>query len=203
MGADDSTLVLADLLGRIRAAHEAGRAADLPPLVSAFISAAARRLEALAHRVIRKHAPARAGETAAVLGAAYERLAAALGRHPPPATPADYFHIAAAHLRHALLDLIRADARAARNEPLPPETPADSTAPPERVGRTEFWERFLGEVERLRPDLRRVFDLHWTQGLSHADCGAELGLTEKQARTRWEEVKVTLARRLGGFPADP
>ena len=198
-----TSIILRDLLDRIRVAHDQGRPDAIAPLVTEFIATAAARLELLAHKVLRKYAPDRAGETGDLFGAAYERLVGSLQTHLPPAAPAEYFHIAAAQLRYALLDLLRADTRAAgRATPLPADLPNDSTGPAEKVVRAEFWERFLNEVERLRPDLREIFDLHWTHGLTHAEVAERVELTTKQAKTRWEEVKLTLRNRLGEFPRE-
>jgi RNA polymerase sigma factor (sigma-70 family) len=198
-----TSIVLRNLLDRIRAAHEQKRPELIAPLVAEFIKTAAARLELLSRKVLRKYAPHRAGDTIHLFGAAYERLIGSLQIHLPPAAPAEYFHIAATHLRYALLDLLRGDARAAgRATPLPADLPTDSTGVSEKVVRTEFWERFLDEVERLRPDLRENFDLHWTHGLTHDEIAERTALTTKQAKRRWEEVKLTLRNRLGEFPRD-
>lgn len=202
MASTNSNVALTSLLDRIRRAHAENRPGDVASLVHEFIAAAAGRLQELAHRLIRKYAPDLAGETDAVVSEAYKRLHDTLATRLPPAKPDDYFPIAAVQIRFALKDMIRERINRARRSagPVPSDVPGNSTPPPEKVVRAEILERFLSEVENLPDPLRCYYDLHWTQGLPHMACGELLGLTEKQAKTRWEEIKLTLGRRLGEFP---
>jgi RNA polymerase sigma factor (sigma-70 family) len=167
--------------------------------VSQFIAQAAPRLGLLAHQLIRRHAPDFAGQTDALFSEAYQRLVASLQNRLPPANPDEYFNIAAVQIRFALKDLIREKLNSQRHAPgeVLSDVAADSTAPPEKVARSESCERLLLEIEQLPDALRRYLDLHWTQGLTHVECARILGVSEKQAKTLWEKIKLILGRRLG------
>jgi DNA-directed RNA polymerase specialized sigma24 family protein len=200
----NTTIVLTNLLDRIQQAHVDNRADDLQRLVGEFITAAAKRLEELAHRLICKYAPHMAGETDAVFSEAYKRLHDSLAVRLPPAKPADYFPMAAVQIRFALKDMIRDRVHRAQRfaGPVSSDVAGNSTSPPEKVGRAEMLERFFVVINNLPGPLRSYYDLHWIQGLSHPQCGQQLGLSLSQAKARWEEVRVTLGRRLGDFPRD-
>ena len=51
-------------------------------------------------------------------------------------------------------------------------------------------------------ELRTYLDLHWTQGFTHLECAGHIGITEKQAKSRWMDVKLWLRDQLGEFPQD-
>jgi len=198
----NTTFVLGGLLDQIRHAHAEKRSDDLPPLVREFITVAANRLDVLAQSSIRKYAPDMAGETDALFNEAYQRLVATLQKRLPPANPVDYFHIAAVQIRYALWDLLRERMKSRRHLPVPSDVAGDSTALPERLGNAELMERFFQAIEELPEPLRTYYDLHKTQGLTHLQCAERVGLTLKQAKTRWEAVQLTLGRRLGSFSRD-
>jgi RNA polymerase sigma factor (sigma-70 family) len=189
---------LRDLLDRIRQAHASNQPELLAELTRQFIGLAAPRLTQLAHQLIRKYAPDFAGQTDAVFSESYRRLVASLQKSLPPADPEEYFHIASVQIRFALKDLIRDKLNSQRRAgEIPSDVPAGSTAPPDKAIRSELWEQLFDAIESLPLDLANYFDLHWTQGLSHSECARMLGITEKQARTLWEKVKLILGRRLG------
>jgi len=190
---------LSELLEEIRRAHDQNRPDLLPGLIRQFIDQAAPRLGELAHQLIRRHAPDFAGQTDAVFNESYQRLVATLQKRLPPANPDEYFNIAAVQIRYALMELIRQKLKSQSRSAgeVSSDIVNDSTAPPEKVVRIEACERLLVKIDRLPEELRRYLDLYWTQGLTHAQGAEVLGLTEKQAKTLWEKIKLILGRRLG------
>ena len=199
-----TTVVLCSLLNQIRQAHEQKRPDALPRLVPEFIAVAARRFSELARRLIRKCAPDMVGETDAVVSEAYKRLNDSLAKYLPPAHPQEYFHCASLQIRHALQDLIRKKQveRERSDGSVPSDVVASSGGPDKKMGRIQFWERFFFVVERMPTELRTYLDLHWTQGFTHLECAGHIGITEKQAKSRWMDVKLWLRDQLGEFPQD-
>ncbi len=74
----------------------------------------------------------------------------------------------------------------------------------ERVLATLDAYRFQGDLQAADPNAHAVFLLKFAEGLTTSEAAAELGMTERQARRRWEEAKVFLRMRvLQEEPPDP
>ena len=50
----------------------------------------------------------------------------------------------------------------------------------------------IDELAKLDPRLAQVVDMRWFAGLSEADIGAALGLTERTVRRDWEKARAFL-----------
>lgn len=79
----------------------------------------------------------------------------------------------------------------------PRAEPGTETHEPAALARlTEIHEA----IEALPERLRRVVDLHWYQGISHAEVAALLGLGESTVRKDWVKARLTLVDRFGENP---
>ena len=65
-----------------------------------------------------------------------------------------------------------------------------------------MWSEFHQQVERLPEEEREVFDLLWYQGLSQAEAGQVLGVTERTIKRRWASARLRLHRVLKGTLPD-
>jgi RNA polymerase sigma factor (sigma-70 family) len=129
-----------------------------------------------------------------------------------PATPRDFFRLAAAQIRRELIDLARHyygargvgahhSSRAGRDGstgseagPLSP----DSTFDPRRLA---AWAEFHDAIGAMSEADRELFDLLWYQGLTQAEAASVLGVAERTVHSRWLAARVRLNDSLGGqFP---
>jgi RNA polymerase sigma-70 factor (ECF subfamily) len=147
-------------------------------------------------------------QTDDVLQNAALRLCRALGEFQP-ATPADFFRLAAVQIRRELLDLARRysgahglgahhgsvvgadEAPAAGAGP----NPVDTTHDPQRLA---AWTEFHGEVESLPAEEREAFDLLFYQGLSQAEAASVLDVSERTIKRRWQAARLRVSQALGG-----
>jgi RNA polymerase sigma-70 factor (ECF subfamily) len=200
--ADDSSTQLQGLLTRLRAGDPAAR--------QELVGRAYQRLLALARRILRDFPRVRSFEDSAdVLHDALPRLLRAL-EAAPPASPADFFGLAARQIKWELHDLIQRyyGPRGPGGKHVPaapageaggdPADPADTTHEPARLAR---WREFHAQVEALPGEERAVFDLLWYQGLTQAEAAAVLGVAEVTVRRRWMAARLRLQDLLrdGGF----
>ena len=72
---------------------------------------------------------------------------------------------------------------------------ASSTFDPQKLA---SWSEFHEHAGALPDEDRQVFDLIYYQGLSQADAGAVLGLSERTLQRRWRSARITLHDALGG-----
>jgi len=75
------------------------------------------------------------------------------------------------------------------------ESLAESTNEPARLA---TWTEFHERVEGLPDEDRALFDLLWYQGLTQAEAGDILGVSERTVNTRWVKARLKLHRALGG-----
>ena len=184
-----------DLLDRHRAGD--GEARDR------LIALARGRFLALARAMLRRQGHVRRWEeTDDLLQAALVRLHRSLAE----VRPEDVRHfdnLAAAQIRRELIDLARRhygprgiganhhtdgdgpDDRLARV--------ADGSARPETL---EGWAAFHEAVERLPDDERRVVELLWYGGLSHAQAAEALGVATKSIQRRWASARLLIREAL-------
>jgi RNA polymerase sigma-70 factor (ECF subfamily) len=170
------------------------------------------RLERLARKMLHDYPRLRRWEeTGDVLQNAAMRLFRALG-DVKPASVVDFLRLAALNIRRELLDLIKhyfgpQGEGAHHVTPRPDtETSSDNMAPPAQSSldpsRLAMWTEFHQEVEQLPDEERAVFDLLWYQGLSQAEAGELLGVSERTIKRRWQSARLLLHDRLHGHLPD-
>ena len=159
--------------------------------------------------MLRAHARLRRWEeTADVFQNALWRLFRSL-ESVRPATPGQFFGLAATQIRRELIDLIRhhfgAEGHATkhhtdrpREEPLVLRT-AVSNAEPETL---DEWSHFHSAVEQLPEDERDVMHLLWYDGLSQADAASALGVSVRTIKSRWRDAKLRLHDAMQGRSPD-
>ena len=182
-------------LDRLRAGDDSARAE--------LLTRACDRLARLTRKMLR--ADPRVGrweQTDDVCQNAMLRLYQALGQ-VRPATPRDFFRLAALHIRRELIDLARhhfGPAGAGRHhesvEPGPAAEVAGHADDPQRLA---GWGEFHAAIEKLPDEEREVFDLVWYHELSQAEAAALLGVSERTLQRRWRSARRLLA---GVLPAE-
>jgi RNA polymerase sigma-70 factor (ECF subfamily) len=117
---------------------------------------------------------------------------------------AEFFHLAARHIRWGLIDLARH-----YSGPQAPEAHHASDAGPEGAagqtppavdkpdsthdaGRLAVWTEFHQVVDQLPPEEREVFDLLWYQELPQAEAAALLNVSVPTVRRRWLAARLRL-----------
>jgi RNA polymerase sigma-70 factor (ECF subfamily) len=131
-----------------------------------------------------------------VLQNALIRLTRAL-RQEMPASVADFFGLAALHIRRELLDLARGHARRP-TAPLakdPPEQAGDSSTELDR------WTALHEAAGRLPEELRQVFGYTFYHGWTQKQIAELLGISDRQVRRRWVEACLRLKETVGELPA--
>jgi RNA polymerase sigma-70 factor (ECF subfamily) len=179
------------------------RAGD-PRAADDLIRQALARLTRLARRMLRAFPNVRgSADTDDVLHNSLIRLLRTL-RTLRPATPRDFFNLAAVHIRRELLDLAR-KARVRRTVPL---DPANSTAPgvpepaaPDTGPDGETWVRFHEAVDRLPVEEREVVGLAFYHKWTHARIAELFGVDERTVRRWWASARQRL-REMAGMEPD-
>jgi RNA polymerase sigma-70 factor (ECF subfamily) len=196
MSPDLSTTSLLDLIAR----YQNGDVAAL----DALIRRTGDRLERLARKMLRSFPVVRRREqTSDVLQNALVRLTRSLREVSPPST-ADFFRLAAEHLRRELLDLARYHRRRLNLPlaPLGPEEPSAAFDLPDRnipdAGDLDRWQALHEAVERLPVDLREVFGLTFYHGQTQPQIARVLSVSDRQVRRLWREACLRLNDLLGG-----
>src|SRR5262249_27352977 len=126
-----------------------------------------------------------------------------------PATPADFFRLAALNVRRELLDLSKhyygPQGQGARHASLAgdqgPESQAAALEPPDAgddANRLAAWTEFHRQVHQLPEEEREAFDLLWYQELSQAEAAALLGVSERTIKRRWQSARLRLHELLQG-----
>lgn len=190
------------LLGQLRAGDASAR--------DELISHACARLTRLARKMLRTYpGVARWEQTDDVFQNAALRLCRAL-KSMTPESPSSFFNLAAVQIRRELIDLARSHygphGLGAHHESLegvgtnkesPLDSPAVDTSGPERL---TDWTEFHEQVEALPVEKREVFNLVWYQGLTQAEAGALLGVTERVVKWRWRAARLAIHQALNGEP---
>ncbi len=182
----DSITVVQGLLERIKSGDEEAR--------NQLFAHSQDRLLWLTRVMLRDYSRVhRWEETCDVLQNALCRLNRALSV-VVPATPADYYRLAAEEIRRELIDLARhyfgpegmgsnqvSDSQ--RSDSLPPaHDPAEDTHDPAKLAQ---WTEFHQAVETLSAEEREVFNLRFYEGLSTAEIAALLDMTDRNVRYRY------------------
>ncbi len=193
-------------IDRLRAGDEAAR--------KELLNCACERLTRLTRKMLRGFPRVKRWEqTDDVVQNAVMRLYQSLAK-VKPATAADFFRLAAVSIRRELLDLAKhyygprghganyaslGVQRESKSEPHPGREPPDSSAGPENLA---AWSEFHAQVEKLPDEERELFDLLWYQGLSQAEAGALLGISERTVKRRWASARLQLHQALKGEMPD-
>jgi RNA polymerase sigma-70 factor (ECF subfamily) len=189
-------------LERLRAGDEAARAA--------LLSAACTRLGQLTRAMLKGYRRLkRWEETDDVLQQALIRLHRAL-RDVVPASPRDFYRLAALQIRRELIDLARhyfgpegcganqatnAEPAGSEEAPAPAFEQVDADHGPCQLA---AWGEFHAQVQHLPGPEQEVFGLVWYQGLTHAEAAEVLGVSAKTIQRRWQAACRKLYDALGG-----
>jgi RNA polymerase sigma-70 factor (ECF subfamily) len=185
------------LLERLRAGDPSAR--------SWLIALAQGRFAVLARAMLRRYPQVRRWEeTDDVLQAALVRLHRSLAEVRPEDVP-HFDNLAATQIRRELIDLARSyhgpEGEGARHH-------TDGTDPGERLaqvasgtGRPESldeWTEFHEAVDRLPEEERKIMDLLWYRGLTHAEAAEALGVATKTIQRRWASARLLIQEALQG-----
>lgn len=155
------------------------------------------RLELFARRMLGGFPAVRAREQVEdVLQNTLIRLTRAL-RQEMPASVADFFGLAALHIRRELLDLARSHARRPTT-PLTKDLPDRASDNPTDLDR---WAALHGAVENLPAELREVFSCTFYHGWTQNQIAELLGISDRQVRRLWVEACLRLNEAVGALPA--
>ena len=182
------TTTLRDLIARFQAGENSA--------LDSLIRRTQERLEQFARRMLGSFPNVRAREQVEdVLQNALLRLTRAL-RQEVPQSVADFFGLAALHLRRELLDLARGHARrpTAHLTKDPPDWGDDSAE-------LDRWATLHEAAGRLPEGLRQVFACTFYHGWTQNQIAELLGVSERQVRRLWVEVCLRLKAAVGDLPA--
>jgi RNA polymerase sigma-70 factor (ECF subfamily) len=183
------TTTLRDLFARFQAGENSA--------LDSLIRGTQERLEQLARRMLGGFPGVRAREHVEdVVQNALIRLTRAL-RQEMPSSVADFFGLAALHLRRELLDLARGHAgRPTAHLAKDPPDLADDT--PDELDR---WAALHEAAGRLPEELRQVFSCTFYHGWTQNQIAELLGVSERQVRRLWVEACLRLKAAVGNLPA--
>jgi RNA polymerase sigma-70 factor (ECF subfamily) len=170
-----------------------------------LIALAQGRFVALARAMLRRYPHVRRWEqTDDVLQAGLVRLYRSLADVRPEGVR-HFDNLAAAQIRRELIDLAR---RYHGPEGLGANHHTDGADPGDRLVRVadgssrpeslEEWAAFHEAVERLPEEERRVVDLLWYRGMTHAQAAEALGVATKTVQRRWASARLMIRDALGG-----
>jgi RNA polymerase sigma-70 factor (ECF subfamily) len=194
------TLLIQSYLDRLRDGDETAR--------GELLECAIERLRGLARKMLRAYPRVhRWEETDDVLQNAALRLHRTLGQITP-ATPRDFFRVAALNIRRELLDLAKhyfgPHGQGAKHASGRPADSAGATEPADRgdlstePSRLALWGEFHEQIGALPDEEREVFDLLWYQGLNQAEAAELLGVSERTIKRRWQSARLRLHEVLHG-----
>ena len=189
---------LESLIERLKAGDEAAR--------SSLIERSQQRFELLARKMLRDFERLRLrADTNDILQRTMLRLWQALEK--VELNDAQHFlRLGALNMRRELLDLVREVNRdpAAPIQPdegdseNPHGTPKCDTHDPRQL---ERWTEFHQQIENLPAAERDVFDLMYYQGLTQKDTAAQLKISAKTTKVRWDSSRVRISKAVDEFVA--
>jgi RNA polymerase sigma factor (sigma-70 family) len=196
----DTTAQLQEWIARLNSGDPSAR--------DALIQRSLNRMRRLVRHSLLQFARLRRFEdTDDVLHGAMIRLMRRLEVVRPP-TVADFFRLAAAEVRHALIDLTRhyfgPQGAGAREAPLAPVVtdasdyspePADSSHDADRLAN---WEEFHRQVELLPTEESDVFAMIWYNDLKQEEVAGALGVSIPTIKRRWLSARLKLQRWMDG-----
>ena len=190
------SLQIQGLVDRLQAGDEAAR--------KELLNCACDRMLRLTRKMLRSFPRVKRWEqTDDVLQNASLRLYRTLGQ-VRPADAAEFFRLAAVNIRRELLDLAKhyygpqgqgANHASVGNAGASAFEPSDSA---EDANRLAAWAEFHRQAELLPDEEREVFDLIWYQGLSQAEAGELLKISERTVKRRWQSARLFLHKALHG-----
>jgi RNA polymerase sigma factor (sigma-70 family) len=186
-----------DLLERHRRGDESAR--------GRLIALAQGRFVALARAMLRRYPHVRRWEqTDDLLQAALWRLHRSLAEVRPEGVR-HFDNLAAAQIRRELIDLARSyhgpEGLGAHHHTDAADPGGRLAEVADRAGRPETlegWAAFHEAVGRLPEEERRVVELLWYRGLSHAEAAEALGVATKTVQRRWASARLRLRDALHG-----
>jgi RNA polymerase sigma-70 factor (ECF subfamily) len=188
--ASDQSAVLQALLARLAAGDQAAR--------HELIGCAYQRLRRLASVILNESFP-RLKTAPAALETTDVADEAALGMYQvlaeiQPATPRDFFRLAAQRIRWLLLGRAKQIDRARKEMvEIPPPGSADRPPDDDSMG---VLQALYHEIEALPDKEREVVDLLYFHGISQSDTAAILGVTERSVRRYWTAARLKLVQKL-------
>lgn len=200
---DSNTICIQRLLDQLQKGDTAAR--------DELIQFACTRLERLTRKMLRGWQRVhRWEETGDVLQNSLLRLYRSLG-DAKPATPVDFYRLAALNIRRELYDLARhyygprgEGANHATvawkcldeggRESAPIEEASDGDEDPANLA---AWAEFHAKVDCLPEEEREIFDLLWYQELSQTQAASLLSVSERTVRRRWVAARLKLCQFLG------
>jgi RNA polymerase sigma factor (sigma-70 family) len=202
MTRDDRTTVIQGWLNQFNAGDDSAR--------EALFASAQGRLARLARKLLKGFpGVARWEQSDDVLQNALVRLDRSL-RAVSPQSAKDFFGLAATQIRRELIDLARhyngPEGLAAHHATLGgkdqrPDAPASGIEPADSThdpGRLANWTDFHAGIANLADADRELFDLLWYHGLTQAEAGTILGISERTINKRWIAARLRLAEELKG-----
>jgi RNA polymerase sigma factor (sigma-70 family) len=200
--ASSQTVQVQGWLDRLKAGDESAR--------DELLNCACARLTRLTRKMLKSYPRLkRWEETGDVLQNAAVRLYRALG-DVRPATPADFFRLAALNIRRELLDLAKhyygprgqGTKHASVGDKPEPDGEAPAAAEPadaaDEPNRLAAWTEFHQQIDRLPEEERETFDLLWYQGLSQAEAAEVLQVSERTVKRRWQSARLQLHEAMRG-----
>jgi RNA polymerase sigma-70 factor (ECF subfamily) len=188
--AGHNSVHLAACLGRLQQGDEAARG----------------RLTELARVMLEGDARLRRWEeTDDVLQGALLRLHRAL-QTESPATPLNFFKLAATQIRRELIDLSRhhfgAWGPAAHHDSATSEPAGAAGGDTLDPARLAAWTEFHEQAQALPEAERQVFDLMWYHDLKLTEAAGVLGVSSRTVLRRWASACMRLHEALGGLMPD-
>ena len=198
----EQTRLIQGWIDRLQAGDESAR--------EELIRSACNRMERLTRKMLKTYPRVKRWEqTDDVFQNAVMRLYRTLEQITPKSVP-EFFRLAALNIRRELLDLVKhyygprgAGAKHATLGGQPDgEEPgggrlekSDTTRQPDRLA---DWGEFHRQVDQLPDEEREIFDLLWYQGLTQAEAGDVLGVTERTVKRRWQSARLKLHEAMQG-----
>jgi RNA polymerase sigma factor (sigma-70 family) len=120
-----------------------------------------------------------------------------------PASVQEFIGLAALKIRRELIDLAQhyfgPDGHGRKHFTPPPGNgppdPADSSHDQQKL---TAWSEFHQQIEALPEKERKVFELHWYQGLTHPETAEVLGVSTDTIKRRWQSARLLLYQALKG-----
>jgi RNA polymerase sigma-70 factor (ECF subfamily) len=186
----DQSAVLQGLLVRLAAGDQAAR--------HELIGCAYQRLRCLASVILNESFP-RLKTAPAALETTDVANEAALGMYQvlaeiQPATPRDFFRLAAQRIRWLLIGRAKQIDRARKELVENPPPGAAERAPDDDA--TGVLEALYDEIEALPDKEREVVDLLYFHGMSQSDTAIILGVTDRSVRRYWTAARLKLLQKL-------
>ena len=132
--------------------------------------------------------------TTALVNESYLRLSArAEGLHFP--SPGHYYAYAAKVMRSIIVDLVREQRRGGGAQRVTLSTTLAEGTP--AADEALHVDEALRALEQVEPRLAQVVEMRYYGGLTEAEIGSALGVTERTVRRDWDKARAILRSMLG------